>query len=359
MKKDTRTVIRVAVIGFISLVSLLGETKSAAAKSGHYPEIDAVVTQDGSGDFTSIQAAINSAPDNSAKRYVIYIKNGNYNKEKLIVPASKTNITLLGEDREKTVISYFIYDCNHPVSENKCPADAWALWKDNRELIRTSATLTVMGNGFIAENMTIANTAGPVGQALALTLRGDKITFRNCDIKSYQDTIYLMNAGMCNYFHKCLVIGRTDYIYGSGIGYFDRCEIRSWRGGWITAPSTPGKQSYGFVFNHCKLTYRGNSPRPGDDGKTIAIGRPWHNYPKVAILHSEMCKQINPKGWPTLWHMDYAPTSKKLHLYEYKNKGQGADMSRRSKWAGLRAMTAREAENYTLEKVFNGWMPVK
>ena len=88
-------------------------------------------------------------------------------------------------------------------------------------LVRTSATLTIMGEGCSFENMTIRNTAGPVGQALALTVCADRTTFRNCAISSYQDTIYLWTSGKRSYFENCLVIGRTDYIYGGGIGFFE------------------------------------------------------------------------------------------------------------------------------------------
>jgi pectinesterase len=321
-------------------------------------KVDIIVALDGSGQYKSIQEAINAVPDNSTKRTVIFIKNGTYNTEKLIVPASKTNVTFLGESREKTVISYHIYDCKSPESENKCPVEDWALWKDNRDLIRTSATLTVFANDFVAENLTVQNTAGPVGQALALTLRGDRIIFKNCNILGYQDTILMGNDGMRNYFVGCLVLGRTDYIYGAGIGYFQSCEIRSYGGGWITAPSTPETQFYGYVFNQCQFTYAHNSPRKGDDSAKIAIGRPWHNYPKVAIINSNMCDQMNPLGWPTTWNMEYAATSDKLHLYEYNNTGKGADMSFRAKWVGLRAMTADEAKDYNIEKVLGGWNPV-
>ena len=155
-----------------------------------------------------------------------------------------------------------------------------------------------------------------------------------------------------------MIVGRTDFIYGSAMGYFQHCEIRSWGGGWITAPATYKEQPYGFVFNECRFTYADNSPRKGDDGNPIAIGRPWHNYPKVAILNSDMCEQMHPEGWPTIWNMEYAATSPDLHLYEYNNRGKGADMSKRAKWAGIKKLTAEEAKAYTVEAVLgdiNKW----
>ncbi|MFA4869362.1 MAG: pectinesterase family protein [Pedobacter sp.] len=343
----------ILILTFISLITC------QLAVAQKLPKADIIVALDGSGQYKSIQEAIDAVLDNNSKRTVILIKNGTYNTEKLIVPASKINLTILGESREKTIVSYHLYDCKSETSSNKCPAESWALWKDNKDLIRTSATLTVLGNNFIAENLTISNTAGPVGQALALTLRGDRLIFNNCNILGYQDTILLGKDGMLNYFVGCLILGRTDYIYGGGIGYFQSCEIRSYGGGWVTAPSTPENQLYGYVFNKCNFTYVGNSPRKGDDGAKIAIGRPWHNYPKVAILNSEMCEQMHPQGWPTTWNMAYAPASDKLHLYEYNNTGKGADMSLRAKWVGLREISAEEAKSYTMEVVLSGWNPMQ
>lgn len=350
-----------------TLVTLLGLflcTMSRVAAVSLYSQerINLIVAQDGTGDYTTLQAAIDAVPDNNSKRFVIYIKNGKYDQEKLIIPTNKINLTLRGEERSKTRISYHIYDCKSPESENKCPMESWALWKDNAELIRTSATLTIMADGCRLENLTVENTAGPVGQALALTLCGNELVFRNCDILGYQDTIYFKSNGMLNYFDNCLVLGRTDYIYGSGIAYFQSCEIRSWGGGWITAPSTPKTQKYGFVFNQCDFTYAKNSPRPGDDGRPVALGRPWHNYPKVAILNSVMCDQIHPEGWPTTWHMEYAATSEDLHLYEYNNTGKGADMSKRAEWKGIRKLTSEEAKEYTVRNVLGkvgSWIYIK
>lgn len=343
---------RVAITLFFLCMQMTCATTFATGAPGRI-----VVAKDGSGDYSSLQQAIDAVPDNSTTTTIIYLKKGLYNTEKLLVPKSKVKIKLVGESRDSTIISYHLYDCKSPESGNKCPADAWELWHQNADLIRTSATLTILADDFQAENLTVSNTAGPVGQALALTLRGDRCSFRNCRLLGYQDTIYAAADGQRNYFGNCLIVGRTDYIYGGGIVYFQACEIRSFGGGWITAPSTPQQQAYGFVFNECKFTYADGSPRSGDDGKPVAIGRPWHNYPKVAILNSVLPAQIDPKGWPTTWRMDYAATSDSLQLVEYNNSGLGADMSQRAKWAGLRALTAKEARAYTQEKVLNNWKP--
>ncbi|APA00323.1 pectinesterase family protein [Flavobacterium commune] len=316
-----------------------------------------VVALDGTGNFKSIQEAINSVTPNKEERTIIYIKNGLYQTEKIIIAEDKKNISFKGESREKTIISYHIYDCKGGLN-NKCPAEDAAKWIG--QAIRTSATITVQGNGFRAENITFQNTAGPVGQALAITIHSDKNIFLNCSFLGYQDTILLGKDGTRTYFKNCLVLGRTDYIFGGGIGYFDSCEIRSYGGGWITAPSTPKTQDYGYIFYKCKLTYAPNSPQKKDDNQLISLGRPWHNYPKVAWIKCDMSDKIDPKGWPTTWNMDYASTSKDLHLYEYKNTGKGANMTNRAKWVGIRELTNQESGLYSVENVLKGndnWNP--
>ncbi len=318
-------------------------------------DYDIVVSLDGDGDYTSIQDAIDAVPDNSSSRTVIYIKDGTYDEEKLLIPEEKQNVTFLGESREGTIISYHIYDCD----DGKCPTEDAALWDD--DLLETSATLTINADGFIAKDLTIENTAGAVGQAQAITVSADKVIFINCDLTGYQDTIYFWTTTGRSYFKNCLVVGRTDYIYGGGIAFFDECEIRSWGGGWITAPSTSEDLDYGFVFYSCDITYATGSPRDGDDGDTVALGRPWHNYPKVTWIYCDMTEYIDPEGWPTTWNMDYADTSEELHLYEYENTGDGADMSERADWAGIRALTDDEAPDYEREVVLAGdddWDPV-
>lgn len=317
-----------------------------------------IVAFDGSGNYAKIQDAIDAVLPNQEQRTIIYIKNGLYDTEKILVPSDKTNITFEGESRNKTIISYHIFDCKGGLN-NKCPAEDVAKWTG--QAIRTSATVSIQGDGFRAENITFQNTAGPVGQALAIYVTSDKNVFVNCTFLGYQDTVFLATDDTRSYFKNCLILGRTDYIYGGGIGYFDSCEIRSFGGGWITAPSTPKGQDFGFVFYKCQLTFSKNSPNIKDDNQLVSLGRPWHHFPKAVWIKCDMGKEINPVGWPTLWNMPYASSSKDLHLYEYKNTGVGADMSKRANWEGIRELTAEEANLYTAENVLKGkdnWQPL-
>ncbi|MCA1759191.1 MAG: hypothetical protein LC658_05430, partial [Bacteroidales bacterium] len=191
----------------ITILFLAAAFKNSTAQSNPI-NADIIVATDGSGNFTTVQAAINAAPSNSDRRTVIYIKRGLYNTEKLNVPGDKINITLVGESREETILSYHIYDC----ASGKCPTEDAAKWTGDN--IRTSATLTIQGDGFRVENMTIQNTAGPVGQAQAITVQADKCVFINVGFYGYQDTMYFWSTGKRSYFEGCLVVGRTDYIYG-------------------------------------------------------------------------------------------------------------------------------------------------
>ncbi len=318
---------------------------------------DIVVDINGTGDFTTLQAAFDAAPAGTPT--IIYVKRGLYDQEKLIVPANKTNITLIGESREETIISYNIYNCNDG-GDGLCPDNKVALWSSNSELVRTAATLTIQANNFRAENITIQNTAGNVGQAQAITIQSDRNVFVNCDILAYQDTIYFWMAETSRaYFDTCVIEGRTDYIYGRGVAFFNACEIRSFGGGWITAPSTTINQTYGFVFYNCNLTFKTNGTT--DDSALIRLGRPWHEYPKVAWLYCNMTEKIHPEGWGDKWNMAYSDTSTELHLYEWMNTGAGANMSGRANWAGLRAMVDQnEADLYEPEIVLAGsdnWDP--
>ena len=308
---------------------------------------DIIVDINGTGNFTSIQAAIDAVPAGTPT--IIYVKRGLYDKEKLIVPANKTKITLIGESRTETIISYDIHNCNDG-GDGLCPDAKVALWASNTDLVKTAATLTIMANDFKAENITIRNTAGNVGQAQALTIQSDRNVFVNCDILAYQDTIYFWMAETSRaYFDSCVIEGRTDYIYGRGVAFFNKCEIRSFGGGWITAPSTTITQNYGFVFYKCNLTYKTTGTT--DDGVPIRLGRPWHDYPKVAWLYCTMPAEIHPQGWGDKWDMAYSDTSTDLHLYEWMNTGAGADMSGRANWAGLRAMTGQTEANLYEPKI--------
>ena len=240
------------------------------------PKADVVVAADGTGNYTSLQEAISAAPmktDPAAPRWVILVKAGTY-PERIYVQRERGQIHVIGEDAEKTVVTYGLH-ANLPGPDGK-PIGTFR-----------TPTLQIDGDGMIWENITLANSAGPVGQALALRADGDRLEFRHCRFLGWQDTI-LVNRGR-HYFVDCYVEGHVDFIFGGATAYFERCHIHCLRDGYITAASTPKDQPYGFVFADCKIN--------GEPGVQTYLGRPWRDFAKTVFLHTEMSDVVRPEGW--------------------------------------------------------------
>lgn len=308
--------------------------KSNVTESKGALKYDIVVDSKGSGDFKTVQEAINAVPDLKQKETKIYIKNGVY-KEKVEVPQNKVNITLIGEDKSKTILTYDDY----------AP-------KKNAEgkTIGTSGSYSfaISADNFKAVNLTFENSAGVVGQAVAVRIDGDKVVFVNCNFMGFQDTVYTKAETSRQYFKNCYIEGATDFIFGASTAVFDGCEIYSKQGGYyITAASTTQNKSYGYVFLNCKLT--GNATKG-----SVYLGRPWRPNAKTVFVNCEMGEHINPVGW----HNWNKPEAESTTFYaEYKSSGLGANTSSRVKWSHV--LTDQQASTeYILEKIFNGWIPV-
>ena len=295
-------------------------------------DYEMTVAQDGSGNFTSIQEAINATKAFPDKPIVIHIKKGVY-KEKVRVYSWNTKLTLIGEDAEETIITYDDYF-------------------DKIDLGRNSTfhtyTMKVEANDFTAENLTIVNTSGPVGQAVALHVEGDRNQFRNCRIIGHQDTLYAAGEGSRQYYKNCFIQGTTDFIFGEGIAVFDQCTIHSLSDSYITAASTPQNESFGFVFLNCKLV--------ASEGVTkVSLGRPWRDYAKVVFLYSDLGVHIVPEGWS-----NWGGTNRDKTAYyaEFKNTGLGANSEQRVKWS--HQLSKKEAKAYTVKNILSGddgWDP--
>ncbi len=295
---------------------------------------DITVAQDGSGDFTTVQEAINSVRGVMDERKIIFIKNGVY-REKIVVPTHCMNITLLGEDREQTVITWADH-ANMPIPGTETKMGTFRTY-----------TLLVQGHGFRAENLTVENNAPMLGQAVAVHVEGDEAAFVNCRLLGNQDTLYAGSQTSRQYYKNCYIEGTTDFIFGSSTVYFDGCEIRSKKHSYITAPSTPQNQPYGFVFYNCRLT--------ADEGITkVYLGRPWRPYGMSVFVSCELGSHILPAGWDN-WR-DPA-NEKTARFIEIDNRGAGANTSERVSWAQI--LPKEEAANYSPEKVLNGWNPFK
>ncbi|KQB39945.1 pectinesterase family protein [Flavobacterium aquidurense] len=169
------------------------------------------VAKDGSGDFKTIQEAINNVKDNSVIRVVITIKPGIYT-EKLVIPSTKTFITLKGSDRNKSVISFNDYS-GKPLRETDTSGKT-AFGTS------TSYSFLIQANDCTLENLTVENTAGRVGQAVALHIKSDRVIVKNCNILGNQDTLYLSEGNVRTYFENCFINGTTDFIFGAATAYF-------------------------------------------------------------------------------------------------------------------------------------------
>ena len=300
--------------------------------ASHVEEYDFVVAKDGSGDFFTVQEAVNAAPDYCKQDETrIRIRKGIY-EEKVTIPANKEKLHLTGEDAMTTVITWADY-------ATKTGSTGYTMG--------TSATSTVFlhANDFLAENLTFENTAGSskeVAQACAITVNGDRIAFVNCRFVANQDTIYTFGAGQRQYFRGCHIEGTTDFIFGFSTAWFEDCDILSKKNSYVTAASTPEGQEYGYVFRHCRLHHAGNVSK-------VYLGRPWRPYAKTVFIECELGDHILKAGW----HNWNKPHAEKTSFYaEYGNSGPGAASPReRVKWS--HELKPRDLKLYTPENVLS------
>lgn len=301
----------------------------------HLVRYDFVVDQNGRGDFTKLQDAIDAVPDYlSRKITTILLKPGTYT-ERIIIPSSKCNLKIIGCGAEKSIITY----SNH----------ARKLWPDSTHEIGTNGSASVFVDGsFISfEDLSIRNDAGPVGQAVALCTVGDALFFNRCKIVGNQDTLYtlgrfgLHGKSVRNYFLDCYIEGTTDFIFGYGIALFENCELRSKKNSHVTAAATLQGEKYGYVFRNCRLTAQ-------EPATSVSLGRPWRDYANVVYLGCEMGDHIKPEGWNN-WGQ---PNREKTAFYaEYKSTGAGAKPSERLGWT--HQLTDAQAAEYSFEKIMN------
>ena len=312
------------VLGLLLLLSVV----SAAWAQERQDTI--VVSRDGTGNFRTLQEAIESARAFMDYTVTIYVKNGVY-KEKVIVPSWVENIDIIGEDRDKTIITY----------------------DDHANINKMGTFRTYMvkveGSDITFKNLTIENNAAQLGQAVALHTEGDRLKFINCRILGYQDTIYTGAKFTRLYFKDCYIDGTTDFIFGPSTALFEDCIIHSKRNSYVTAASTPKEAKYGYVFKHCKLT-----AEPGVD--KVYLGRPWRPYAYTLFIECELGKHIVLAGWHNWGKQSNEETARYM---EYKNTGEGANASERVAWS--KQLTKKEAEAVTVDAIFrtqSDWDPI-
>lgn len=293
-----------------------------------------IVAQDGSGQYKTVQEALDAVPSGNSKPFTIFIKKGIY-KEVVVVDARKSFVSLIGEDKDKTILTFD----NH--AGTKLPnGDTLNTW--------TCASTFVYGNDFRAENITFQNTAGfTAGQAVGLRIEGNRASLKNCSIIGNQDILFLSGSGVKHYFKDCYIEGTTDFIFGAATAVFQHCHIHSKKNSHVTAASTNSIIPYGFVFFDCKLTADTNINK-------VSLGRPWSPTASVTYINCWMDKHIIPEGWNN-WKN---PANEATARYtEYNSSGPGANPAARVKWS--KQLTEKEAKNYTLKNILGEWNPDK
>lgn len=293
-----------------------------------------VVAPDGSGDFTSVQAALDKIPAGNKMPVSIFVKKGIY-KEVITVDARKEFVSLIGEDKSNTILTYN----NHAGTklENGDTLNTW-----------TCASFFVYGNNFHAENITFENNAGfTAGQAVALRIEANRASFVNCRMIGNQDVLFLSGNGVKQYFKDCYIEGTTDFIFGAATAVFEHCHIHSKKNSHITAASTNNIIPYGFVFFDCKLTADSTIHK-------VSLGRPWSPTASVTYINCWMDKHIIPEGWNN-WKN---PANESTARYaEYNSSGPGANPAARVKWS--KQLNSEEVKQYTLKNILGEWDPLK
>ncbi|MFP3126665.1 pectinesterase family protein [Ectobacillus funiculus] len=318
-----------------------------------------IVAQDGTGQFLTIQEAIDSIPEDNTSRLVIYIKDGIY-KEKLEI--NKPLVSLIGTHRDKVKITFNDYAKKLLGSGEKMGTFG-------------SYSCIVTGDSFFAKNITFENNAGKgsvVGQAVAMYVDADQVEFHNCSFLASQDTVFTaplppkpiegsffggprdgLEKRLCrSYFKNCYLEGDVDFIFGSATTVFENCEIHSLDlnrddvNGYITAASTPLGQEYGYVFINCTLFSKAAA-------RTVYLGRPWRDYAKTVFINTWMGEHIKEEGWHN-WDKSHVENT--TFYAEYNSSGPGGCMDKRVPWA--KTLTDEQVQEYTLETIFGsleGW----
>jgi len=306
-----------------------GTTGTGGAAGGGSPAVcpsgitqTITVAKDGSGQFTTVQAAVNSIASGSSAHIRIDIKAGSY-KEKLTIN-SRSNLCLTGAGATTTILTY--NDASATVNSTS-----------------GSASVAIGANDFSAANLTFENSYGTGSQAVALNATGQRQQYLNCRFVGYQDTLYTHSGSQ--YFRNCYVQGNTDYVFGGATAVLDNCEVRNVEGGSaVAAPNTDIGVAYGIVFLGGKFT-----AASGVSSKSVGLGRPWGHDGAAAYLHVDLGAHIVAAGFVPM--SDNQPENARFH--EYQSTGAGANASARSRYQ----LTASQAASYTVATVLSGWTP--
>lgn len=261
------------------------------------------VAADGSGDFTTITAALKKLKGDSEDPVRIFVKNGTY-PEKILVNYTLNNVTIEGESAEETVITNGDYA------------------QLNNMGTSGSYTMRIDGNNITLKNLTIENSAGPVGQAVALHTTGDRIYCSGCRFLGNQDTLYASGRSSRALFDNCYVEGTVDFIFGAATALFRDCHIHAKSNSFLTAASTAADNPVGYVFHRCRVT-------AADDVDKVHLGRTWRPYASTFFIECELPSAIVAQGWHNWGKSENESTAR---YGEYRCYGPGAAEDGRVEW---------------------------
>lgn len=280
-----------------------------------------VVAADGTGQYRTVQEAVESVRAFMDYTVTIYIRNGIY-KEKVVVPSWVKNVELLGESAEGTRITY----------DDHANINGMGTFR--------TYTVKVEGSGITFKDLTIENNAPRLGQAVALHTEGDRLRFINCRLLGNQDTVYTGAEYTRLLFSHCYIEGTTDFIFGPSTALFLDCTLHSKSNSYVTAASTPRDVEFGYVFHNCKLTAAAGVDK-------VYLGRPWRPYAATAFLNCEFGSHICPAGWDN-WRN---PRNEQTARYaECGNTGKGASVTGRVKWA--KQLSSLDVQQLSVERIF-------
>ncbi|KFK32510.1 hypothetical protein AALP_AA6G251900 [Arabis alpina] len=318
----------------------LEDSSDGYDNNGEYdPSEILVVAADGTGNFTTINEAISFAPNMSNDRVLIYIREGEYN-ENVEIPNYKTNIVLIGDGSDVTY-----------VSGNRSVGDGWTTYR--------SATLAVSGEGFLARDLTITNTAGPEKhQAVALRVNADLVALYRCVIDGYQDTLY--THSFRQFYRECDIYGTIDYIFGNAAVVFQGCNIVSklpMPGQYtvVTAQSRDSEDEVtGISMQNCSIIATDELYNSSKRVQSY-LGRPWREYSRTVVMESFIDEFIDGSGW-TKWTDGEGLDT--LYYGEYNNNGPGSETIKRVNWSGYHIMGYEDAFNFTATEFItgDGWL---
>ncbi|KAJ4879166.1 Pectinesterase [Raphanus sativus] len=320
---------------------------SSGQREGHTKNIsmealankaDVIVAENGTGNFKTVKEAVASAPENSATRYTILVKKGDYH-ENVVIEKNKRNITILGEGRDSTFLTGSLNCADHHISTYD------------------SATLGVNADGFMAQDICIRNIAGPAKeQAVALRITANRAIVYRCTIDAYQDTLYAHEG--THFYRDCYITGTVDFICGNATAVFQKCDIEARKPlqgqqNMITAQKCEKKVlKTCFSIHKCRIMATQDLAPVKGTVKTF-LGRPWGPYATVVVMKSFIDDLIDPAGWAP-WDNDKGRLST-LYYGEYQNIGPGAYTNKRVKWEGFESIKdPKEAAEFTIEKLLEG-----